>query len=287
MQERTDSAAGPRIGAAEDDSYRILGGRADAGLILICDHAENTLPAAYGSLGLPSEQLQRHIAYDIGAKGVVERVAQLLDVPAVLSRFSRLLIDPNRGIDDPTLIMRLSDGAIIPGNRTLPPEEREKRIAQWYRPYHQAIARVIDEAHAHHAHPALLSVHSFTEVWRGNIRPWQVGILWDADARMAGPLIDTLVAEGDLLVGDNEPYSGKLQGDCMWTHGTQRGLPHALIELRQDLIRDAAGQAAWAERIARVMCKIANRRGLAMKISKECAGEAVRAPMQPGSHGPI
>lgn len=287
MQERTDSAAGPRIGAAEADSYRILGGRADAGLILICDHAENTLPAAYGSLGLPSEQLQRHIAYDIGAKGVVERVAQLLDVPAVLSRFSRLLIDPNRGIDDPTLIMRLSDGAIIPGNRTLPPEEREKRIAQWYRPYHQAIAGVIDEAHAHHAHPALLSVHSFTEVWRGNIRPWQVGILWDADARMAGPLIDTLVAEGDLLVGDNEPYSGKLQGDCMWTHGTQRGLPHALIELRQDLIRDAAGQAAWAERIARVMCKIANRRGLAMKISKECAGEAVRAPMQPGSHGPI
>ncbi len=287
MHERTDSAAGPRVGAAEAESYRILDGRADAGLILICDHAENTLPSDYGSLGLPSEEVQRHIAYDIGAKGVVERLAEILDVPAVLSRFSRLLIDPNRGIDDPTLIMRLSDGAIIPGNRTLMPEEREKRIAQWYRPYHQAIARVIDAAHAYHPHPALLSVHSFTEVWRGNIRPWQVGILWDADARMAGPLIDTLVAEGDLLVGDNEPYTGKLKGDCLWTHGTQRGLPHALIELRQDLIRAEADQAAWAERIARVMRKIENRRGLAMKIGVEGAEGVAPKLALPGAHGPI
>lgn len=287
MQERNDSAGASRISGSEAPSHRILGGRADAGLILICDHAENTLPEVYGSLGLQPAELQRHIAYDIGAKGVVERLAALLDVPAVLTRFSRLLIDPNRGMDDPTLIMRVSDGAIIPGNRVLAPEEREKRIAEWYRPYHQAIVRVIDEAHLHHPHPALLSVHSFTEVWRGSIRPWQAGILWDADDRMAVPLIDTLVAEGDLLVGDNEPYSGKLQGDCMWTHGTQRGLPHALIELRQDLIGEAAGQAAWAERIARVLRKIANRRGLAMKISERAeTGSAVRCS-QPGAHGPI
>ena len=111
-----------------------------------------------------------------------------------------------------------------------------------------------------------------------------------ADDRVAGPLIDTLVAEGDLLVGDNEPYSGKLQGDCMWTHGTQRGLPHALIELRQDLIRDDVGQAAWAERIARVMRKMANRRGLAMKIGSEDA--KANAPestrnIARGAYGPI
>ncbi len=236
-------------------------------------------------LGLPEGELRRHIAYDIGAKGVVERLAELLDVPAVLSRFSRLLIDPNRGTDDPTLVMRLSDGAIIPGNRNLTTEEREHRIARWYHPYHAAIDQVIDAAQAHHPHPALLSIHSFTEVWRGTTRPWQVGILWDADDRLAAPLIDTLVGEGDLLVGDNQPYSGKLQGDCMWWHGTQRGLPHALIELRQDLIRDEAGQAMWAQRIARVMGKIRNRRGLMIKIGEDCQREV--APMRPlpGSHG--
>lgn len=288
MQERTCSDTGPRIAPAEAVSHRILGGRADAGLILICDHAENTIPQGYASLGLPPGELERHIAYDIGAKGVVERLARLMDVPAVLSRFSRLLIDPNRGMDDPTLIMRLSDGAIIPGNRTLTPEEREKRIAQWYRPYHEAIDSVIDTAHVHHPHPVLLSIHSFTEVWRGTIRPWQVGVLWDADDRVAAPLIDTFVAEGDLLVGDNEPYTGKLEGDCMWTHGTQRGLPHALIELRQDLIRDAAGQAAWAERIARVMRKIAIRRGLDMKLDVvDGAAKAAKAHGLPGAHGPI
>lgn len=279
--------ANARIPASEAVSHRVLGGRGDAGLILVCDHAENTLPASYGTLGLPEGELQRHIAYDIGAKGVVERLAQMLDVPAVLSRFSRLLIDPNRGLDDPTLIMRFSDGAVIPGNRVLTAQERETRLAEWYRPYHTAIDQVIEAAHAFHPHPVLLSVHSFTEVWRGSIRPWQVGILWDADDRVAGPLIDTFVAEGDLLVGDNEPYTGKLQGDCMWTHGTQRGLPHALIELRQDLIRDVTGQAAWAERIARVMRKIAKRRGLAMKIDEDAGLQATRARVVPGAHGPI
>lgn len=279
--------ANARIPASEAVSHRVLGGRGDAGLILVCDHAENTLPASYGTLGLPEGELQRHIAYDIGAKGVVERLAQMLDVPAVLSRFSRLLIDPNRGLDDPTLIMRFSDGAVIPGNRVLTAQERDTRLAEWYRPYHAAIDQVIEAAHAFHPHPVLLSVHSFTEVWRGSIRPWQVGILWDADDRVAGPLIDTFVAEGDLLVGDNEPYTGKLQGDCMWTHGTQRGLPHALIELRQDLIRDATGQAAWAERIARVMRKIAKRRGLAMKIDEDAGLQATRARVVPGAHGPI
>lgn len=269
MQKRHSPGAGARIAAIEAPSHRILAGRADAGLIIVCDHAENTLPPDYGTLGLPTDQLERHIAYDIGAKGVVEHLSAILDVPAILTRFSRLLIDPNRGSDDPTLIMRLSDGAVIPGNRVLREDERRKRIDDWYRPYHQAVDALIDKAREHHPHPALLSIHSFTEVWRGEIRPWQVGVLWDADDRVAGPLIDTLVAEGDLLVGDNEPYSGKLKGDCMWEHGTQRGLPHALIEVRQDLIREERGQREWAERLARIMRKIANRRGLAMALGGE------------------
>lgn len=280
----------PQVAAITTESYRIVPGRADAGLILICDHAENRMPDGYGTLGLPPAELERHIAYDIGAAGIVERLAAILGVPAILTRFSRLLIDPNRGLDDPTLVMRLSDGAIIPGNRTLPPEERQHRVDTWYQPYHTAVDALIDEVHAHHAHPALLSIHSFTEVWRGNIRPWQVGILWDADDRLSGPLIDRFVAEGDLLVGDNEPYTGKLQGDCMWMHGTQRGLPHAIIEVRQDLIRSAAGQAAWAERIARVMRQIAARRGLALDIGQEAteggAGDTL-AHIASGDFGPI
>jgi len=241
------------------ESHRILAGRADAGLVVLCDHAENSFPPEYGSLGLPPAELQRHIAYDIGAAGVAERLAGELGAPAVLTRFSRLLIDPNRGADDPTLVMRISDGAIIPGNRHLDEAERARRMQLYYDPYHRAVDSVIDQCLVHHAHPVLLSIHSFTEVWRGEIRPWQVGVLWDSDRRLAGPLIEELLAEGDLLVGDNEPYSGKLQGDTMWQHGTKRGLPHALIELRQDLVRDEVGQAQWADRIARVMRRIAAR----------------------------
>lgn len=154
------------IPAEEADSYCVLAGRADAGLIILCDHADNALPPRYGTLGLPREQLGRHIGYDIGAAPITRALATALGVPAVLTRYSRLLIDPNRGADDPTLIMRLSDGAVVPGNRRLDAGERAKRIDLYYRPYHQAIARVIDRCLAAGVTPALLSIHSFTESWK-------------------------------------------------------------------------------------------------------------------------
>src|SRR5690606_3404544 len=135
---------GPMIAAVEAESFSVVPGRADAGLILLCDHAGNAFPPEYGTLGLPEGQLRRHIAYDIGAAAVTRAVAAALGVPAVLTRFSRLLIDPNRGADDPTLIMRLSDGAVIPGNRHLDAAERERRAARYYRPYHNAIEDVIE-----------------------------------------------------------------------------------------------------------------------------------------------
>ena len=244
------------IPAEEADSYCVLAGRADAGLIILCDHADNALPPRYGTLGLPREQLGRHIGYDIGAAPITRALATALGVPAVLTRYSRLLIDPNRGADDPTLIMRLSDGAVVPGNRRLDAGERAKRIDLYYRPYHQAIARVIDRCLAAGVTPALLSIHSFTESWKTTPRPWHVGILWDTDARLAKPLLDSFYAEGDLIVGDNEPYSGQLEGDCLWQHGTRRGLANAIIEIRQDLVREASGQAAWARRLARIVTKI-------------------------------
>ncbi len=253
-----DALRAREIRAEEHDSYSILAGRADAGLILLCDHAGNAIPAAYGSLGLPPEQLKRHIAYDIGAAPVTRALAEALGAPAVMTRYSRLLIDPNRGADDPTLIMRLSDGAVIEGNRRLDDAERETRTRLYYAPYHRAIAAVIDQCLASGVPPRILSIHSFTESWKERPRPWHVGVLWDRDLRLAGPLLEGFYAEGDLIVGDNEPYSGQLEGDCLWQHATCRGLANALIEIRQDLIRDAAGQAAWAARLCRIVKTVLN-----------------------------
>jgi predicted N-formylglutamate amidohydrolase len=247
----------PAIAGREEDSYRVLPGRADRGLILVCDHAGNALPAEYGTLGLPAAQLERHIAYDIGVAPIVRQLSARLGAPAIMTGYSRLLIDPNRGRNDPTLIMRLSDGAVVPGNRKLDAAEREKRLRLYYEPYHQAIDAVIDACLAAGTEPALISIHSFTESWKQFTRPWHVGVLWDgADARVAAPLLDAFYAEGGLIVGDNEPYEGQLEGDCLWQHGAQRRLANAIVEVRQDLIRDAAGQAAWADRLCRVIGKV-------------------------------
>jgi len=226
-------------------------GPADAGLLIVCDHASNALPAEYGSLGLPAEAFQRHIAYDIGAAGVTRRLARLLHAPAVLSCFSRLLIDPNRGADDPTLVMRISDGALIPGNARIDAVEVEKRREKYWRPYRAAAVAEVERMMASGKVPSVISIHSFTPVWKGAARPWHVALLWDADPRLAKPLIAGLAGAGDLVVGDNEPYDGALNGDTMWELGTSRGLPHALFEIRQDLIADENGQQDWAERIAR------------------------------------
>ena len=234
----------------------MLPGRADRGLVIICDHAGNALPREYGTLGLPAPQFERHIAYDIGVAPIVAALAARLDAPAILTRYSRLLIDPNRGREDPTQIMRLSDGAVIPGNRKLDAAEREKRTRLYYEPYHRAITSVIDQCLAAGVTPMLLSIHSFTESWKQFSRPWHVGILWEKDARLAKPLLDAFFAEGDLIVGENEPYAGQLEGDCLWQHGAQRGLANAIVEIRQDLIRDSAGQAAWSERLCRIVDKL-------------------------------
>jgi predicted N-formylglutamate amidohydrolase len=152
--------------------------------------------------------------------------------------------------------MRLSDGAVIPGNRRLDATERARRVRLYYEPYHRAIDGVIAACAASGVAPALLSIHSFTESWKEAPRPWHVGVLWDRDARLAKPLLESFYAAGDLIVGDNEPYTGQLEGDCLWQHGTQAGLANAIVEIRQDLIRDARGQAAWGQRLCRIVEQI-------------------------------
>ena len=231
----------------------IIPGDPACGLVIACDHASNFVPPDI-DLGVAASEFGRHIAYDIGAAAVTRRIAALLNAPAVLTNFSRLIIDPNRGRTDPTLVMRLSDGAVVPGNAHIDEAGKQARIARFYAPFDAAIDAAIAAAEATGRRPVLLTMHSFTPYWRGIARPWQVGILYDQDARFAGPLIRALEADpAGLIVGDNEPYGGGLPGDTIDRHATVRGLANALVEIRQDLIAGEAGQAAWAERLARVL----------------------------------
>ena len=237
------------------EPFTVAGGAARRGVVVLCDHASNALPTGYGTLGLPPHEFARHIAYDIGAAGVARGLAARLGAPAVLSNFSRLLIDLNRGCDDPTLIMRISDGAVIEGNRVLDNAERACRIARYYAPYHDAVRGTIEACLSCGVAPMIVSIHSYTPVWRGVARHWHAALLWDRDPRLAVAMIDALRADPALVIGDNEPYHGALRGDTLWQHGTRRGLAHALVEIRQDLIADEAGQAQWAARLARIIAR--------------------------------
>jgi predicted N-formylglutamate amidohydrolase len=226
--------------------------RTDSRLLFVCDHASNALPPAYGTLGLDPALFATHIASDIGAAEVTRTLAAEFGATAILARWSRLLIDLNRGADDPTLVMKLSDGSIVPGNARLNAAEIARRIAAFFAPYHAAIAQEIATMRAESIIPVVISMHSFTPVWKGRQRPWEVGILWDRDARLARPMIDRLANAG-FVVGDNEPYSGELENDCLYRHGTMLGLPHVLIEVRQDLIADAHAARAFAARLKPVI----------------------------------
>jgi predicted N-formylglutamate amidohydrolase len=237
--------------AAEDGgaAFEVVAGPADAGVLVIADHASNAIPPEYGDLGMPASELARHIAYDIGVAPMARALARRLDCPAVLSRFSRLLIDPNRGDDDPTLVMKLSDGAIVPGNRHVDDAEVARRQARFALPYHAAVAATLDAMTASGVIPAVVSLHSYTPQMKGRARPWHAGVLWDSDPRLPVPLLAALRADPQLIVGDNEPYDGALEGDSLSRHATARGLAHALIEVRQDLIAADADAAAWGEKL--------------------------------------
>jgi predicted N-formylglutamate amidohydrolase len=240
--------------------FELVEGSRHRGLVLVADHAGRELPDEYGDLGLPAAEFDRHIAYDIGVEAVTRRLAAALDAPAVMARFSRLLIDPNRGEDDPTLIRQLYDGTVVPANYPMAGEERERRLERFYRPYHDAVAALVASvAAASGAPPFIFSIHSFTPVMQGLSRPWHVGILWDSDPRAPLPMMEMLAADPSLVVGDNEPYDGALHGDTMFRHAIVNGFAHALVEIRQDLIADDAGAEEWAARLAPIVDAV-NRR---------------------------
>lgn len=223
--------------------------------LVTCDHATNRVPAELGGdLGIATEDMARHIAYDVGAAGLARALGRHLDSPVICSDFSRLVIDPNRGEDDPTLVMKLYDGTIIPANRHVGPAEVERRLETLYRPYHAALAGLA----ARRSDTVILAIHSFTPCLRGRApRPWHVGVLYShTDARLSQPLVARLRREADLCIGDNQPYSGHLPGDAIERHALLPGRQNTLIELRNDLIADAPAQEAWAARLAPILAEV-------------------------------
>lgn len=242
--------AQPRYEQMTDTAFHIDGEYRPGRWLVTCDHATNRVPdwVGGGTLGLPAADMDRHIAWDVGAAGVARELALQLDSPCILSNFSRLVIDPNRGADDPTLVMRLYDGTIIPGNRHIGVAEIEARMARLYRPYHDALARLA----ARQADTVIVAVHSFTPCLRGRVpRPWHVGVLHShLDDRLSRALLARLAGEGDLCVGDNEPYAGHLPGDAIDRHALIPGRHNTLIEVRNDLIATPDAQATWGARLA-------------------------------------
>ncbi len=234
-------------------SYHIIGENRPGRWLVTCDHASNRVPldVCGGDLGIAPDDMARHIAWDVGARGVAVALGAALDSPVICTDFSRLVIDPNRGEDDPTLVMQLYDGTIIPGNAGIRPDEVERRLASLHRPYHVALAALA----ARRDDTVILAIHSFTPALRGRpSRPWQVGVLYShLDGRLSQPLIALLRGQPDLCVGDNEPYDGHLPGDAIDIHALQKGRHNTLIEVRNDLISDTTGQTAWGHRLAPVL----------------------------------
>ncbi len=228
-----------------------------APVLITCDHASRRVPKSLRNLGLDAESLKLHIGWDIGAAEVSRGLACRLDAPGILAGYSRLVIDCNRDLDDPTSMPTVSDGVPVPGNKDLSPAAKAQRVEALFKPYHRAVETALERFATRGVHPAVLSIHSFTPVMGGSQRPWHIGILWDKDPRMAVPMLAALRREAGLVVGDNEPYSAREPaGFTVRTHAEKRGLPHLNVEIRQDLLASDAGTAEWADRLTRVLTPI-------------------------------
>lgn len=219
--------------------------------LLICDHAGRRIPRALGDLGVPASELQRHIAWDIGALGVALHLSSLLDACLIAQTYSRLVIDCNRPLDVPGSIVVRSERTEVPGNRDLSSNEVAARVRDIFAPYHARIQAELDRRLAERRRTILVSVHSFTPEFMNIVRPWHVGMLYHRDARVARALLAMIRAEAEWVVGDNEPYAVSDMTDyAIPVYGERRGLPHIGLEIRQDLIEDTQGRATWAARIA-------------------------------------
>jgi predicted N-formylglutamate amidohydrolase len=269
---RLRHALHPLLAGDEPPPFEIVDAGGAAPLVLVCDHAGNRVPRALRRLGLAPATLRGHIAWDIGAAEVARRLSRRFDAPLALARYSRLVIDCNRALDDPSSIAAESDGIPVPGNRGLSPGERLERAETLFKPYHEAVARLIERKAAQAPSPALVSVHSFTPVFQRTRRPWHVGVLWNADGRLAAPLLAALRRGAELVVGDNEPYSAREGvGYTIREHAERAGLAHVALELRQDLIATAAGAEQWAAIVGDALEAAAIEAGIALAATGSAA----------------
>ena len=219
--------------------------------LFVCDHASRLVPKALGDLGLEPAAFERHIAWDIGAAEIARHLARTFLAPLVLGTYSRLVIDLNRDTAQPTAIPPISDETTIPANLNLSDQDRARRIAALHVPYHATIDDTVRRMRSGGAVPVVVSVHTCTPVFKGFERPWQIGVLWNRDPRIAMPLIERLRARGDLEIGDNQPYSGRdAQGYTVKHHAERHGLPAVALEIRQDLVDTHHGAAHWAGIVA-------------------------------------
>jgi predicted N-formylglutamate amidohydrolase len=230
--------------AEEFPPFEVINPTGSSSLLIACDHADNRIPGHLAGLGLDAEYLERHIAYDIGAMQVAKRLSDVFDAPLLLATCSRLVIDLNRHLHDPSSILEESDGVVIPGNLNLNDEMRNYRIERYFDPYHMQYQEMVTGQIAKHERPIILSVHSFTPTMNGRARPWEIGVLWDQDEVLAMQLIESLQKVTGFNIGDNKPYHATdPHGYAQVTHAHERGVEFALLEIRQDLISDSDGQA--------------------------------------------
>ena len=246
-------SAAPRFAASPDwpEPVAILNPDSASPLVLICDHASNHIPAAYRQLGVDAADLERHIAYDVGAGELTARLAERLGAPAFLGTYSRLLVDLNRPFGSPTSMPTLSEATPIAGNEGLDDTERQLRRSRIFEPFHAAVASFLDRRETR---SLIVAIHSFTPVFLGVARPWHIGILHDGLPAFAEAFLAPLRAEPDLIVGENVPYVIERESDyAIPIHGTDRGNPAVLVEIRNDLIGTPGGVAEWADRFAPIL----------------------------------
>jgi predicted N-formylglutamate amidohydrolase len=240
--------------AGDPDPVEWINSTGGSPIFLTCEHAGRSVPAALGDLGIPTEEMERHIAYDVGAEGVARGLAERLDAALILQRYSRLVIDCNRPLEAKDCIVTQSDGTVVPANADVSNPERARRYVEIHQPLHEAIAVALDQRQASGKPLLLVSVHSFTPVMRatGDVRDFELGLLYNRDARLAERLAETFrAANPDVTVRLNAPYHVDDVSDfTVPVHGERRGIPHVLLEVRNDLINDARGQQEWADRLA-------------------------------------
>jgi predicted N-formylglutamate amidohydrolase len=253
----------PLIGPGDPPPFISYNDHGKSPVLLVADHASPFFPAAMNQLGLADWVLERHVAWDIGSDQLAQFLADELDAQAVLAGFSRLIVDPNRKLEDPSAFVEISDGIAIPGNIGLDDEQKALRVQSFFKPYHDQITSSLNRFSENGIVPAMIAVHTCSPVFDRVVRPWHIGIMWDKDPRIPVPLIRRFDRMDGICIGDNEPYSGRHPHDfTIDYHAEPAGLPHVGIEVRQDLVKDAEGARKWAGILAEALGEILSDPGL-------------------------